>query len=100
MDVKSGRYEDGARVACEPWRFPTAQEIACLVSTEPSQEIGRSVSVVTLMLGNRKPGLPGRIRHMATHHASYRSNADLAEKATSLMGMCVLRVKTDDMVAA
>jgi hypothetical protein len=47
-EVDDGGYEDGARLPSEPWRLPTTEEIALLVSAEPPREMARSVCIVKL----------------------------------------------------
>jgi hypothetical protein len=47
-EVSDHGYEEGARLPCEPWRVPTAEEAECLVSPHPPPDTARSVSIVKL----------------------------------------------------
>jgi hypothetical protein len=47
-DASDGAYEEGARIPREPWRSPNKAEKAYLVSSEPLEDMGRSISIIRL----------------------------------------------------
>ena len=44
--VEGAAYEEGARLPCEPWRRPTAEEVQGLITTELSHDLANSVAIV------------------------------------------------------
>jgi hypothetical protein len=44
--IHGAAYEDGARLPCEPWRRPTAEEAQGLITTEISHDLANSVAIV------------------------------------------------------